>query len=161
MSVCVINREDHSLFIFFRSFNVHFNMLAALKNYLLEPTSLGESSNPSAPQLVGTFPFDQQGGLPWNKHTHSLGRMSERGEALSVRQRETVAIGSASYYFGVLPFCANSISEEIAGFSPLCFPRGKYLCLLSLVIFVVHIILSDKILRSYCLNDKNITWYQS
>ena len=35
-------------------------------------------------------------------------------------------------------------------------PR-KTLCLLSLVIIVVHVILSDKILRSYCLNDKNLT----
>ena len=30
---------------------------------LLEPTSLGESNNPSAPQLWGLFPFDQQGWL--------------------------------------------------------------------------------------------------
>ena len=30
---------------------------------LLEPTSLGVSNNPSAPQLWGLFPFDQQGGL--------------------------------------------------------------------------------------------------
>ena len=52
---------------------------------------------------------------------------------------------------------AHSISEEVAGFSPLWFPRGKSLCLLSLVILVVHVVLSDKILRSYCLNDKNIT----
>ena len=56
---------------------------------------------------------------------------------------------------------AHSVSEEVAGFSPLWFPRGKSLCLLSLVIIVVHVILSDKILRSYCLNDKNPTLYQS
>ena len=42
---------------------------------------------------------------------------------------------------------AHSISEEVAGFSPLWFPRGKSLCLLSLVIIVVHVILSDKILN--------------
>ena len=53
VSVCVINREVHSLFIFFRSRNVHFNMSTPLNNYLLEPTSLGESNNPSAPQLWG------------------------------------------------------------------------------------------------------------
>ena len=29
---------------------------------------------------------------------------------------------------------AHSISEEVVGFSPLWFPRGKYLCLLSLMI---------------------------
>ena len=28
---------------------------------------------------------------------------------------------------------AHSISEEVAGFSPLWFPQGKSLCLLSLV----------------------------
>ena len=54
---------------------------------------------------------------------------------------------------------AHSISEEVALFSPLWFPRGTNLSLLSLVIIVVHVILSDKILISYCLNDKNITWY--
>ena len=32
------------------------------------------------------------------------------------------------YYFG-----ADSISEEVAGFSPLWFPRGKTLCSLSRV----------------------------
>ena len=41
---------------------------------------------------------------------------------------------------------AHSISKEVAGFSPLWFPQGKYFCLLSLVIIVVHVILSDKIL---------------
>ena len=44
---------------------------------------------------------------------------------------------------------AHSISEEVARFSPLWFPQGKYLCLLSLVIIVVNVIVSDKILRSY------------
>ena len=51
----MINREAHSLFILFRSLNVHSNMSVSLNNYLLEPTSLGESNNPSAPQLVGTL----------------------------------------------------------------------------------------------------------
>ena len=50
---------------------------------------------------------------------------------------------------------AHSIFEEVAGFSPLWFPRGKLF--VSLVIIVVHAIILDKILRSYCLNDKNIT----
>ena len=54
---------------------------------------------------------------------------------------------------------AHSISEEVVGFSPLWFPRGKFF--VSLVIIAVHVILSDKILRSFCLNDKNKTWYQS
>ena len=58
-----INREVHSLFILFRSLEVHSNMSASINNYLLELTSLGVSNNLSAPQLVGTFPSDQQGGL--------------------------------------------------------------------------------------------------
>ena len=41
---------------------------------------------------------------------------------------------------------AHSTSEEVAGISPLWFPRGKSLCLLYLVIIVVHSILSDNIL---------------
>ena len=41
---------------------------------------------------------------------------------------------------------AHSISEEVTRFSPLWFPRGKSLCVLSLVIIVVHVILLDKIL---------------
>ena len=52
---------------------------------------------------------------------------------------------------------SHSISEEVVSFYPLWFPREKSLCLLSLVIIVLHVILSDKILRSYCLNDKNLT----
>ena len=44
----------------------------------------------------------------------------------------TLAIGS------------HSISEEVAGFYPLWFPRGKFF--VSFVIFVVHVILSYKIL---------------
>ena len=35
--------------------------------------------------------------------------------------------------FWGFPFGADSILEEVAGFSPLWFPQGKYLCLLSLV----------------------------
>ena len=86
--------------------------------------------------------------------------MSER-ESSHTSERENSYSRS---YFLPLGFTtsigAHSISEEVAGFSPLWFPRGKSLCLLPLVIIVVHVILSDKILRSYRLNDKNITWYQ-
>ena len=41
---------------------------------------------------------------------------------------------------------AHSISEEVKRLSPLWFLQGKSLHLLSLVIIVVHVILSDKIL---------------
>ena len=41
---------------------------------------------------------------------------------------------------------AHSISEEVAGFFLYGFAEENSLCLLSLVITVVHVILSDKIL---------------
>ena len=43
----------------------------------------------------------------------------------------------------------HSISEEVAGFSPLWFTKEKSLCLLSLVIIIVHVILSDNILDHF------------
>ena len=63
--VCVINREAHSLFIFFQSLNVHFNMSDALKNYLLEAICLGDYNNSSAPQLSWTLP-------PWSTRRVNL-----------------------------------------------------------------------------------------
>ena len=51
MSECVLNREAHSLFIFFRSLEAHSNMSASLNNYLLELTI-----NPKNPSLISTWP---------------------------------------------------------------------------------------------------------
>ena len=68
--------------------------------------------------------------------------MSERGEALSSeREREHLWRSSFLSLGFIAAIGAHSISEEVAGFSPLWFPRGKSLCLLSLVIIVVHVIL--------------------
>ena len=50
--------------------------------------------------------------------------------------------------FSGFAFGADSISKKFAGFSPLWFPRGKYLCSFSLFFIAMHVILSDKILRS-------------
>ena len=61
----------------------------------------------------------------YHTHTHSLGRMSERGEALSVREREREVVEIILLFSG-FTFGADSISEEVAGFSPLWFPRGKF-----------------------------------
>ena len=66
VSVCMINKEAHSLFIFFRSLNFHFNMLASLNNYLVELTSLGVSNGPSAPQLVENLPPSTNKGVILN-----------------------------------------------------------------------------------------------
>ena len=67
-----------------------------------------------------------------------------------MREREREAVEIIFMFLGfTAAISAHSISKEVVGFSPLWFPRRKYLCLLSLVIIVVHVILSDKILRSY------------
>ena len=84
--------------------------------------------------------------------------MSERGGARTSERENNCWRSSLSLGF-TFSIGAHSISKEVVGFSPLWFPRGKYFCFLSLVIIVVHVNLSDKILRSYCLNDKNLTWY--
>ena len=55
-------------------------------------------------------------------------RIVEEGEDTGAREEEGYCCQEITYYFG-----ANSIYEEVAGFSPLWFPRGKTLCSLSLV----------------------------
>ena len=74
--------------------------------------------------------------------------MSERGSA-STSERDQLS--KIIFMFSGFTFAtsAHSISKEVVGFSPLWFARGKYLCLLSLVIISMHVILSDKILISY------------
>ena len=75
----------------------------------------------------------------YHTHTHSLGRISERGEVLSSeREREKNCWRSSFLSLGfTLAIGAHSISEEVVGFSPLWSPQGKYLSLLYLVIIVV------------------------
>ena len=82
-----------------------------------------------------------------------------REEKLSqVRERENKLL-EIIFMFSVFNTAigAHSISEKFTGFSPLWFPQGNPLCLLSPVFIYVHVILSDKILISHSLNDKNIT----
>ena len=62
--------------------------------------------------------------------------MSEKGEALSVRERERLLLsGDHLTVLGFYLFGVDSISKEVAGFSPLWFPQGKFF--VSLVSFVV------------------------
>ena len=62
----------------------------------------------------------------YHKHTHSLGRMSERGEALSSEgERTTVEIIFMFSGF-TAAIGAHSIFEEVLGFSPLRFPQVKF-----------------------------------
>ena len=65
-------------------------------------------------------------------HTQFL-HITEREEVVGIRERETTTIGISSYCFGGFYFGANSISEEVARFSPLWLPREKTLCSLSLM----------------------------
>ena len=52
--------------------------------------------------------------------------MSERGEALS-SERENKLLGIIFLSLGfIATIGAHSISKEVAGFSPLWFPRGKF-----------------------------------
>ena len=63
--------------------------------------------------------------------------------------------------FSGFTFGVDSIFEEVARFSPFWFLRGKFFMSLVSCVYVVHVILSNKILRSYCLNDKNLTHISS
>ena len=63
---CVEMRRASLLFIFFYSLYVHSNKSTSLNNYLLELTSLGESNNPSGPQLWGLCPPINKEGNPWH-----------------------------------------------------------------------------------------------
>ena len=71
--------------------------------------------------------------------------MSERrGDHTSEREQlSEIMFLSLGFIFSIGD---HSISEEVVGFSPLWFPQGKSLFLLSLVIIVMHVILLDNIL---------------
>ena len=75
--------------------------------------------------------------------------------------RERTAVGDHIFYLWVLllPLVLILSLSKLRGFLLYGFPEESSLCLLSLVIIIVHIILSDNILRSYFLNDKILTWY--
>ena len=58
----------------------------------------------------------------------------------------------------ILPLVLILSLRKLRGFLFYGFHEEKYLCLLYLVIIVLHFILLDNIfLRSYSLNDKNLT----
>ena len=72
-----------------------------------------------------------------------------RGEALSVRERETAAVWRSSYYFGDFIVLVLILSlSKLRGFLLYGFPEENSLCLLSLVMclcfIVVLVILSVK-----------------
>ena len=81
-----------------------------------------------------------------------------REENLSqVREREQLWRSSFLSLGLLLPLVLILSLRKLQGFLLYGFPEENSLCLLSLVFIAVHVILLDKILRSYCLNDKNLT----
>ena len=66
--------------------------------------------------------------------------------------RERIAVGDHLFYLQVLllPLVLILSLGKLWGFLLYGFPEENSFCLLSLVIIIVHVILSDKILRSYC-----------
>ena len=65
-----------------------------------------------------------------------------REENLSQCERERLLLSGVHLtIFGSYHFCADSISEEVAGFSPLWFPQGK---------LFVSLISCDVLMFYYC-----------
>ena len=73
-----------------------------------------------------------------------------------VRERTTVGDHLLCLWVLLLTVVLILSLSNLWGFLLYGFLEENSLHLLSLVIIVVHVILSDKILRSYCLNDKNL-----
>ena len=83
-------------------------------------------------------------------------------ELTQVRVRTTVGDHLFCLWVLLLLLVLILSLRKLQGFLLYGFPKENSLCLLSLVNIVVHVFLSDNILRSYCLNDKNLTnlyWY--
>ena len=74
--------------------------------------------------------------------------MSERGEALSSERERENSYGDHLFCLWVLllPLVLILSPMKLRGFLLYGFPKENSLCLLSLVIFAVHVILLDKIL---------------
>ena len=83
----------------------------------------------------------------YHTHTHSLGRMSER-EVVGIRERD-YCCREIIFMFSGFTFGVDSISEEVVGFCPLWFPRGKFVVsLVSCVLMLCMLFSQLKILRS-------------
>ena len=79
-----------------------------------------------------------------------------RGKEL-IRERPTSGYNLFFLWVLLLPLVLILSLRKLCGFLLYGFPKEN-LCVYCLLWFiVVHVILSDKILISYCLNDKNLT----
>ena len=79
----------------------------------------------------------------YQTHTHSLGRISEKGEALS-SERERKRCWRSSLCFQVLVLVLILSLKKLHGFLLYGLLEENSLCLLSLVFIAVHVILSVK-----------------
>ena len=74
--------------------------------------------------------------------------ISEEGNTLGLDKKKTIAVGSASYCFGVLHLVLILSLRKLRGFLLYGFPEENSLCLLSLVMclcfIAVLVILSVK-----------------
>ena len=84
--------------------------------------------------------------------------MSERGWAHISERENSCWRSSLCLWVLLLPLVLILSLRKLQGFSFMVYPRIN-LCVYCLFwLIVVHVILSDNILISYCLNDKNITY---
>ena len=67
-----------------------------------------------------------------------------REEVVGTRERETIVVGISSLCFWVLLLVLILSLRKLRGFLFYGFPKGNYLCLLSLVFIAVHVILLVK-----------------
>ena len=84
--------------------------------------------------------------LTCNNHTHSLGHMSERGEALLVRERECAAVRRSSYCFGAFTVLVLILSlRKLWGFLLYGFLEENHCvhCLLCLIVVLVILSVKD------------------
>ena len=86
--------------------------------------------------------------------------MSER-ESVGTSERDQLSEIIFIFSGFTAAIAAHSISEEVAGFFLYGFPKENLCVYYLLWLIGVHVILLNKILMSYCLNDKKLKWYQS
>ena len=87
-------------------------------------------------------------------HTHSSSAHERERASSHKEEREAIEYHLYTFYVLLLLLVLILSLRKLQGFLLYGFTEENSLCLLSLVIIAVHVILSDKILRSYCLNDK-------
>ena len=93
----------------------------------------------------------------YHSHTHSVAAHNWEREEAGTRERETTVVRKSYLYLWFLLLVLILSLRKLRGFLLYGFPEEN-LCVHCLLWFiVVLVILLDKILISYSLNDKNLT----